>query len=182
MSDTLFVSFVGWSGTGKTTFISASLEECRRRGIRTAAVKRARREADIEPEGKDSALFLEAGAGLSIYVGDRTSVLFRPTPSDQGRDFYSSFLSGETFAFLEGQRLDGALTVLMAGYAKSQADLKLPLSECDILIAEDPSRLGIADGRLPVFKPGAVADFVDYLEAARGSRGPYRAVSDSMKE
>lgn len=182
MAETLFVSFLGWSGTGKTSFIVSALEECRRRGIGAAAVKRARREADIEPEGKDSTLFLEAGAALSIYVGDRTSVVFRLTPSGQGRDFYVSLLSGEAFAFLEGQRLEGALTVLMAGYAKGQADLKLPLSECDILIAEDASRLGLADGQLPVFKPGAVADFVDYLEASRGGRGPYSAASDSMKE
>jgi molybdopterin-guanine dinucleotide biosynthesis protein MobB len=180
VAETLFVSFIGWSRTGKTTFIVAALEECRRRGIPAAAVKRARREADIEPEGKDSALFLEAGAGTSIYVGDRTSVLFRPTPRSQGRDYYSSLLSGEALVFMEGQRLEGALTVLVAGDAKGPSDLKLPLSECDILIAEDPSLLGLAEGRLPVFKPGAAGDFLDYLEAARGGRLPYGAASESM--
>jgi molybdopterin-guanine dinucleotide biosynthesis protein len=169
VAPTLFVSFIGWSRTGKTTFIVAALEECRRRGIAVSAVKRARHEADLAPEGKDSTLFLAAGARISVYIGDNTSVEFRRTPIEQGIDFYSSFLSGEAFVFLEGPRFDGALTVLVAGAAKKPSDLKLPLSDCDILIADDPPAFETADGGPRVFRPDAIGDFMDYLVEMRGT-------------
>jgi molybdopterin-guanine dinucleotide biosynthesis protein MobB len=169
VSAALFVSVIGWSGTGKTTLIVRALEECLRRGIAASAAKRARHEADIDPGGKDSARFLVAGARASLYVGDRTSARFTRSPGKQDAAFYSSFLTDERLVFLEGTRVDGAVTVQVAGSAHDQAGLKLPLSDCDILIAEDPAAFVLEGGRPRIIAPAAIGEFMDYLEARRGT-------------
>jgi len=167
-SRTLYVSVLGWSGTGKTTFIVKAIEECRRRGISAAAVKRARHEADVAPEGKDSTLYLEAGASSSLYVGDRSLVLFAPTPPVLDRAFYERHFEDVDIVFLEGAEVEGSVRVVVAGAATSPDELKRRPGECDLLIAASPELVG--DGtETKVISPNAVSEILDFLEVHRGA-------------
>ncbi len=168
MSKVSFVSVVGWSGSGKTTLISKAIEECRRRGIIAGAAKRARHDADVALEGKDSSLFLKAGAVASLYVGDHSTARFEASPALQDRAFYERLLPGAAIVFLEGASVEGAIRVLVAGGARHAGELKRPISECDILVSrEDIPAEGLPAPRL--IHPDSIGDLVDFLEAQYGS-------------
>lgn len=165
-----FVSVLGWSGTGKTRLVAGALAECRRRGLAAAAVKRAHHEPDLAPAGKDSTLFLEAGALASLYVGDRGSALFLPSPAAPDRGFYERLLPGADIVFLEGARAEGALVVLVGGGAKEPAELKLPPAEADILVTADRGlALAGREAGLEVLDPDEFETLVDIMEARRGT-------------
>jgi molybdopterin-guanine dinucleotide biosynthesis protein MobB len=167
----LFVSVLGWSNSGKTTLIVRALEECARRGIPAAAIKRARHDPDVAPEGKDSTLYLEAGALASVYVGDRTSARYERSPAVQDLAYFESMLPSEAaLAFLEGAAVEGAVVVLAAGGASSLPELKRPAGECSVLIADDPSlREAAAATGILVLASSEIAKLIDYLEAKRGA-------------
>lgn len=58
----------GPSGSGKTTWLTAVLPGLRAAGLRVATVKTCHHDAAIEPEGKDSARHLAAGAEEVLLV------------------------------------------------------------------------------------------------------------------
>ncbi len=60
-------SIVGWSGSGKTLLITRLIEEFRARGRQVVAVKNAHGGYAVQPEGKDTARFLQAGA-REVYL------------------------------------------------------------------------------------------------------------------
>lgn len=55
-------SIVGWSGSGKTTLITRLIEDFTARGKGVIAVKSTHADYSVQPEGKDTARFLHAGA------------------------------------------------------------------------------------------------------------------------
>ena len=69
------VSFVGRSGTGKTTLIERLIPELSARGLRVAVIKHDAHRFDIDKEGKDSWRFTKAGAVVSSIVSDEKSAM-----------------------------------------------------------------------------------------------------------
>jgi molybdopterin-guanine dinucleotide biosynthesis protein B len=62
------LSFVGRSGTGKTTVIERLIPQLKVRGIRVATIKHHLHDFDIDREGKDSYRHKKAGAKLAMVV------------------------------------------------------------------------------------------------------------------
>jgi len=62
------LSFVGRSGTGKTTVIERLIPQLKVRGIRVATIKHHPHDFDIDLEGKDSYRHKKAGAKLAMIV------------------------------------------------------------------------------------------------------------------
>ncbi len=62
------ISFVAWSGTGKTTLIEKVIGELKLRGYRVGAVKYDSHEFDIDKPGKDSFRMTAAGADVMILA------------------------------------------------------------------------------------------------------------------
>jgi molybdopterin-guanine dinucleotide biosynthesis protein B len=71
-------SIVGWSGSGKTTLITRLIEEFRASGKKVVAVKHAHGGYAVQPEGKDTARFLQAGAREAYLLAGNE--LLRMTP------------------------------------------------------------------------------------------------------
>jgi len=71
-------SIVGWSGSGKTLLITRLIEEFRARGRQVVAVKNAHGGYALQPEGKDTARFLQAGAREAYLLAG--GELLRMTP------------------------------------------------------------------------------------------------------
>jgi molybdopterin-guanine dinucleotide biosynthesis protein B len=71
-------SIVGWSGSGKTLLITRLIEEFRAKGKKVVAVKSAHAGYALQPEGKDTARFLQAGAREAYLLAG--SELLRMTP------------------------------------------------------------------------------------------------------
>ncbi len=69
------VSFVGWSGTGKTTLIEHLIGELTERSLRVAVIKHDAHRFEIDKEGKDSWRFTKAGAVVSAIVSTEKSAI-----------------------------------------------------------------------------------------------------------
>ncbi|MPM50466.1 Molybdopterin-guanine dinucleotide biosynthesis adapter protein [bioreactor metagenome] len=69
------VSFVGRSGTGKTTLIERLIPEFSARGLRVAVIKHDAHRFDIDIEGKDTWRFTKAGAVVSTIVSAEKSAM-----------------------------------------------------------------------------------------------------------
>ena len=58
------ISFTGYSGSGKTTFILKLIKKLKGRGLKLAVIKHDAHEFDIDKEGKDSYEYFENGADI----------------------------------------------------------------------------------------------------------------------
>jgi len=160
----LMVSILGWSGTGKTTFVEACIAECAGRGIAAAAVKKSRHEAGLPPGTKDSARFRAAGASTSIYLSEKEMVILAAPPSPPDAKGIAALCPGASIIFCEGLELPGCPLVLVAGAGMEESALKRPLSSIDILIAREPAMLKLAlSRRIKAFQPGETGLFIDHL-------------------
>lgn len=63
--NTPILQVVGYSGSGKTTFIKKLIEKMSENNINVATIKHDVHGLDIDKEGKDSYVFSEAGAKIS---------------------------------------------------------------------------------------------------------------------
>ena len=60
------VSFVGKSGTGKTTLIEAAIKELKKKGFRVAVIKHAHHGFEMDKPGKDTWRFAQAGSDMVL--------------------------------------------------------------------------------------------------------------------
>jgi molybdopterin-guanine dinucleotide biosynthesis adapter protein len=77
------IGFVGWSGCGKTTLITALMPQLMRRGLRVAVLKHAHHGFDIDRPGKDSYRVREAGA-VQVLVASRDRWVLMAEEKDRG--------------------------------------------------------------------------------------------------
>jgi molybdopterin-guanine dinucleotide biosynthesis protein B len=178
----LIVAIIGWSGSGKTTFIEAAIGECRRRGIAVAAVKKSRHAADIPPDAKDSERFRSAGASPSIYLGESEMVMLSSPPAPVDAVVLAGLCPEASLILCEGLAVEGSLIVLMAGAETTESGLKRPLNSVDILIAREQTMIRAAQAaraaeadrivdvahaaktvKMAVFAPEEVGRFIDHL-------------------
>lgn len=69
------VSFVAYSGTGKTTFLEKLIPKLKAYGLKIAIVKHDGHRFDIDHEGKDSDRFTKAGADVTGLISLEKAVL-----------------------------------------------------------------------------------------------------------
>ncbi|MFO7850520.1 MAG: molybdopterin-guanine dinucleotide biosynthesis protein MobB, partial [Spirochaetia bacterium] len=63
------VSFVGWSGTGKTTLVSKVVAALSKRGAEVATVKKTNHHLPRDKEGSDTDRFALSGSAQTALVG-----------------------------------------------------------------------------------------------------------------
>jgi molybdopterin-guanine dinucleotide biosynthesis protein B len=61
-------SFVGHSGSGKTSLLEKLLRELAGRGLKVATIKHAHHRVELDTPGKDSFRYKEAGAAMSMLL------------------------------------------------------------------------------------------------------------------
>jgi len=77
-------SIVAYSGTGKTTVVTALISELKRRGLRVAAIKHDAHDFEIDREGKDSARMTAAGADVTVVASGAKAAVIENRPVDIG--------------------------------------------------------------------------------------------------
>ena len=160
------VSVIGWSGSGKTTFIEGAIGECARRGIAAAAIKKSRHAADLPPDAKDSSRFRAAGALPSIYLSDTEMVALSAPPAAMDAETIAALCPGAEIVFCEGLAVPEAAILLIAGDAENETALKRPLDEIALLAARAPSLRALAAARgIPSFAPEEIRLIIDRLMA-----------------
>ncbi len=72
------VSFVGISGTGKTTLIEGAVRELKKQGYRVAVIKHAHHGFEMDQEGKDTWRFTQAGSDIVLVSSpDKVAIIER---------------------------------------------------------------------------------------------------------
>ena len=74
-TDIPIVSFVAYSGTGKTTFLERLIPKLKAQGLKIAIVKHDGHRFEIDHEGKDSDRFTKAGADVTGLISSEKAVL-----------------------------------------------------------------------------------------------------------
>lgn len=75
------VSFIGWSGVGKTTLLERLIPQLKAHGVRLALLKQDGHEFDVDRPGKDTWRMTQAGADLVAISNRAHAAVFlnRPT-------------------------------------------------------------------------------------------------------
>ena len=72
LSNTRVISFVGYSGSGKTTFIEKLIVELKNRNLKLAVIKHDAHNFEYDREGKDTYRFYQAGADVvNIFSAEK---------------------------------------------------------------------------------------------------------------
>jgi hypothetical protein len=154
------VAVLGYSNTGKTTFIEVFTALARDAGFSTAVVKYSRHPGDFDRPGSDTRRFGETPARFVAYRGPGAwfvTVPGDPVPSNAvpGRAETDDALANDELAeippwlrpladsidilVLEGRRLKDSLVCLTAGSASTVNELKYPLDVANVVITASPS-------------------------------------------
>lgn len=164
MRSKVVACFFGWSNTGKTTFIEGVIRALNARDIPCAALKVTKHPGSFLLPGKDSTRFFEAGAETALVGGPETVLTLR-SPGTLDRAFLDRLFPEARVVLVEGGEVEGALRVLAAGTAASEAELKIPLDGIDVLIASDPSLAARAAGAgVRGLAPDDIVGFIKLLE------------------
>jgi molybdopterin-guanine dinucleotide biosynthesis protein MobB len=91
------ISFVGYSGTGKTTLLEKVVAELKKRGLKIAVIKHVPHEdLEFDKEGKDSRRYVAAGADEVVLSGRWETIIMKKTPRDMTPQQISALLDDDT--------------------------------------------------------------------------------------
>lgn len=151
------ITFVGLSGTGKTTFLEQLIPVLKARGIRLAVVKHDAHHFEMDRPGKDTYRFSAAGADVvAISNAEKFAMIERPLEELSLRDIV--------------QRLPEIDLVLTEGYKRShfpkieihRAALNRPLLSKaeDLLAVMTDEPLDTTARQIPLSDTAACADLI----------------------
>lgn len=163
-----YVSFVGTSDSGKTELILKVAGELKKRGYAVAVIKHCPHGFDLEPHGKDTARFMEAGVDYACMVSsDGSAVLQQKKAGLDVQKLSREHLASCDFVLVEGFRSDKTLRkieVLRKGAAEKPS---VPRAELIAVVADFETGKGI-----PSFHPEEAARIADFLEGPDLESGP----------
>jgi len=149
----------GWSGSGKTTFITRLIENFKANQRRVIAVKSTHAGYSLQPEAKDTARFLRAGADEAYLVAE--GELLRMTRLGAPQDLLAELkaqLQPDDIVLLEGFCPPG-IPVIEVEDPRQEKTMKFPPEKLAAVITS----AGEAYGR-PSFHPDQIAAICSFME------------------
>jgi molybdopterin-guanine dinucleotide biosynthesis protein B len=153
-------SIVGWSGSGKTTLITRLIENFKADRKRVVAVKSTHAGYALQPQGKDTARFLEAGAD-EVYLATESELL-RMTRLASPGDLLAELraqLQPEDIVLLEGYCPPGVPVIEVQDPRREKA-MKFPPEKLAAVI----SSAATTNRRPPSFHPDQIAAIRVFME------------------
>ena len=128
-------SFIAWSGTGKTTYLTALTSALKARGLRVAVVKHDAHRFDIDRDGKDSRRFADAGAdAVAIADSEKWALMdYRPITLDS----LLSKLTDIDLVLVEGWHSDAENPIVLHRAATGTVP-KLSPADCVAVVSDVP--------------------------------------------
>lgn len=129
------LSFTGWSGSGKTTFLEQLVPRLRDRGLRIAFLKHDAHHFEVDREGKDSDRITRAGASMTGLFSAEKGVWMENRPIDlQGM---LHFVHDVDLLLLEGGSDTSFPKILVYREALGKG-MRYEPSRCLAVISDDP--------------------------------------------
>lgn len=149
-------SFIAWSGTGKTTYLTALIAALKARGVRVGVIKHDAHRFDLDREGKDTHRFAGAGADVvAIADAEKCAVMeYRPVTFAA---LCSRFTDVDVI-LAEGWHEQAGKPILVHRAATGQPP-KLNPADCVAVVSDTP----LPSGDKPLFAlddPDALADWL----------------------
>jgi molybdopterin-guanine dinucleotide biosynthesis protein B len=153
-------AFAGISDTGKTHLIQELIHELKHRGYTISVIKHCPHGFQLEPEGKDTAKFVQAGADSAcMYSSDGLAVCRQKKQSLDVRTISKDYLQPTDFVLVEGDKTDKGLKKIEV-LRKGVSEKSLCSPEELIAIVSD---YNVSTDK-PVFHPGEISAIADFLE------------------
>jgi molybdopterin-guanine dinucleotide biosynthesis protein B len=120
------VSFVGTSGTGKTTLIEGSVRELKKRGYRVAVIKHAHHGFEIDRPGKDTWRFAQAGSDMVLVSSpDRIAIIERVSEELWLPQLLTMIADKVDIVLVEGYKWASKVKIEVSGTEKSGDVVKI---------------------------------------------------------
>jgi molybdopterin-guanine dinucleotide biosynthesis protein B len=114
------VSFVGTSGTGKTTLIEGSVRELKKRGYRVAVIKHAHHGFEMDRPGKDTWRFAQAGSDMVLVSSpDRIAIIERVSEEIWLPQLLTMIADKVDIVLVEGYKWASKVKIEVSGTEKS---------------------------------------------------------------
>jgi molybdopterin-guanine dinucleotide biosynthesis protein B len=166
-SPTPLLGLAAWSGTGKTTLLSALIPLLKARGMHIAALKHTHHSVEFDQPGKDSHTLRQAGAEQVLVASASCSMLIRQPPTPAQEPNLQQLLTQ-----LDHEHLD---LILVEGF-KHEAIPRIELHRSAVgkplLYPQDPEIIAIALAndetitptipRLDLNNPAEVAHYIEH--------------------
>lgn len=131
------ISFVGFSGSGKTTFIEQLIMEIKRRGFSVAVIKHDAHRFQMDREGKDTYRFYEAGSDcVAICSEEKSAVIKRNDSCPDVHEMIDSLPGSYDVILVEGYRMSDLPKIGVSRKATGKG-LSLPTSELCAVITDE---------------------------------------------
>ncbi len=170
------IGFCAFSGTGKTSLLTAVLPLLTKHGLRVAMIKHAHHTFDVDQPGKDSYKLREAGAEQVLLASRKRWALMTENRIEQDEPELPDLLTSLSLEQLDLVLVEGFKHAHFPKIELHRAELSKPL-----LYTEDPSIIALAtDQALPktpaipqldLNNPRQIADFIlDYIKQTDQNR------------
>jgi molybdopterin-guanine dinucleotide biosynthesis protein B len=156
-------SIVGWSGSGKTLLITRLIGGFRARQREVIAVKSAHAGYALQPEGKDTARFLQAGAREAYLVaaGELLRMTRLAAPADLLRELQGR-LRPDDVVLLEGFSQPG-IPVIEVQDPRAEKGLKTRAADLAAVVGAEGGACSC-----PRFHPDDIEGISAFMEAYHG--------------
>jgi molybdopterin-guanine dinucleotide biosynthesis protein B len=152
---------VGRSQTGKTSLIKKLIPELKRKGFSVAAVKHCSKGFKMDREGKDSWVFMQAGADGVLSVSPERIGLIkqRDQRTESPLQFASAFFGDTDFVLVEGFHKATGINKIEVLRSSVSKELKCQVRELTAVVSDFDTGLD-----LPKFAHEDVSGIVEFME------------------
>jgi molybdopterin-guanine dinucleotide biosynthesis protein B len=154
-------SIVGRSETGKTSLIKKLIPALKRKGFSVAAVKHCSKGFEMDKEGKDSWVFMQAGAdGVLSVSSERIGLIKqRDQRTESPLQFAGTFFGNTDFVLIEGFKEAKNIHKIEVLRSSVSKKLKCPVPELMAVVSDFDTGLD-----LPQFPHEDVSGIVEFME------------------
>ncbi len=154
-------SFVGSSGSGKTRLLARLIPELKKRGHAVAVLKHCPHGFSLDPKGKDSRRFFDAGAdSVALVSSDMTAVFQRDGKIADFKALARVHFSNIDILLVEGGHAIRGLRKIEVLRQGERHRLKTRVGQLIAVVADRQVK-----GDWPVFRHSQVKEISEFLES-----------------
>ena len=162
-------SFAGWSKSGKTTLIVNIIKKLKQKNKRVIALKNIHNKYNLEPESKDSFLFLEAGSDEVFLVAKHQMMSIKKIKDESDVfDMLKSKACNVDIVLLEGFYGENIPCIEVFDFTKKRST-KFPIKKLSAIISDQQITRDI-----PCFNSGDIDGIIKFIEDANESNNYFK--------